>query len=549
LEHHYFLEKTIQVNTLDFIFALIMIFTLAWLLCLSVSVVTSSVDALLGAIQRKAGPVLVPIKDILRGDSVALEFLRDLDPPLSQDSNLIIQKPDVTHFCFLIHGHRGLSRDLAYMQAVMKKCVAMEIKRRSLNPSSMGEDSVTHDTITKHDMVVHNVICNEGKTKDGVKNGGDRLVAEMRKVIEAEMAKRYPEEPELRDGIRNITVSILGNSLGGIYGRYAVAKLVTRHCVKENKEEHACWILDEKYRLHLNIFCTTATPHLGVSRFTYLPIPRTAEIGVAHAMGDTGRDLFRLNDLLHKMATCPTFLQPLANFRKRIAYANAYGTDFPVHAATAAFLSENSSYPHHFLDDIHVDHDGLFIATMHTPPTHNKSKDTAQRSNAVDVKSEKKTKEEDTDYTFEDELHHMSESLDSIGWKKVFIDIRKEIPTLELPKPLRKVLRYKSDSALVVNSKNCINYLREQRIVKSKDIASALGDSNDSRLLIPLGHNMIMAFSRSKLSAFMHKGGRPVVDTVAKDLVEDIFKWNTEFPSLDSMLSDIDSIATNNDEA
>jgi len=138
-------------------------------------------------------------------------------------------------------------------------------------------------------------------------------------------------------------------------------------------------MLDEKYRLHFNIFCTTATPHLGISKHTWVPIPRSAEIGIAQTMGDTGKDLFRLNDLMKSMATAPKFLEPLGKFRKRIAYANAYGTDFPVPTQTAAFLSKKSSYPHHFVEEdsdsenedcVVVDDNGLVIATLHTPAGH-----------------------------------------------------------------------------------------------------------------------------------------------------------------------------------
>ena len=41
-------------------------------------------------------------------------------------------------------------------------------------------------------------------------------------------------------------------------------------------------------RIYFNVFCTTATPHLGVSGHTWCPIPRKAEIGISLAMGDTG---------------------------------------------------------------------------------------------------------------------------------------------------------------------------------------------------------------------------------------------------------------------
>jgi hypothetical protein len=224
----------------------------------------------------------------------------------------------------------------------------------------------------------------------------------MRNVIQIEMNKRHPKNIDNNNNnntIYNITLSIVGNSLGGLFGRYAIAKLVERHCVKEEtpqdesdeKDQDPSWILDGQYRLFLNIFCTTATPHLGVSRHTYVRIPRTAEIGVAHAMGDTGKDLFRLNDLIQTMATCPKFLGPLGRFRKRIAYANAYGTDFPVPAGTAAFLSDNSTYPHHLQQDQEDTYPAdsvlqkLIVATLHTPVHDSEHKKTLLHHNDDDT--------------------------------------------------------------------------------------------------------------------------------------------------------------------
>lgn len=136
----------------------------------------------------------------------------------------------------------------------------------------------------RHDMVVHVPSCNELKTKDGVERGGKRLVEEMLETIRIEMKKRVDSctDREATVGIRDITISMLGNSLGGLYSRFAIAELVER---ADNM------VLDGQYRLHLNVFCTTASPHLGISKHTYIPIPRSAEIGVAHTMGNTGKDL------------------------------------------------------------------------------------------------------------------------------------------------------------------------------------------------------------------------------------------------------------------
>jgi hypothetical protein len=257
-------------------------------------------------------------------------------------------------------------------------------------------------------------------------------------------------------------------------------------------------------------------------------------------MGDTGKDLFRLNDLLHTMATCPTFLGPLSGFRKRVAYANAYGTDFPVPAGTAAFLSKNSSYPHHFHDDLMVDDNGLIIATLQTKTqtSEEKHKEEAadkkyqEAADSNDNEASPATKTNSTKSGDQDhELHQMSTSLDKLGWKKVFVDIRREIPSVELPKSLM-MRRQNSDSRTeFVDANLCA--LKKQKVVQSKDVASAVSFS-DNRVSLPLGHNMMVAFSRSRISTLMYQGGRPVVDALAKELVEDIFMWNESSAIVDS---------------
>ncbi|KAL7468791.1 hypothetical protein ACHAXS_009024 [Conticribra weissflogii] len=240
------------------------------------------------------------------------------------------------------------------------------------NLHSIENEISAHRVKNASTFIVHNAVCNEGRTDDGIEKGGERLANEIIDVIRHEVNQRTE-----RDGINinhdstkipvDVTISIVGNSLGGLYGRYAIARLaeilvspqpdptnnttVIDNEGNSNRTEKKYFILDDNIRVHFNVFCTTASPHLGCANHTYITIPRLAEIGVAYALGETGRDLFRLNDLLQTMATSPRFLRPLALFRKRIAYANAFGTDFPVPGSTAAFLDRNSDYPHYFDED------------------------------------------------------------------------------------------------------------------------------------------------------------------------------------------------------
>lgn len=363
---------------------------------------------------------------------------------------------DLTHFCFLVHGFRGHSRDLGYVKTAMKNTAEL------------------YNTTTTR-LVLHSVSCNEKRTDDGVKSGGERLVQEMKDV----MAK-YPS--------KNITVSILGNSLGGLYARYAIARL--------------------EQTIPFNVFCTTATPHLGIAGHTWLKIPRSAEIGISTILGNTGKDLFRVNGLLSEMAQSDEYLEPLRKFKKRILYANAYGTDFPVPASTAAFLHGESTYPHRILNV-------QKSISIWTPSIHecdvarsvfcnpNEGIPSGNISNS-DNNNNKENEEGDP-------LARMSLSLDSLGWKKVFVDLRSNVPKL----PFGVTRRSNS------NSDNNSD-LKSQQVLQSREVAHHV--KNDYNVL-PNAHNKIVAFSRSKFSTYLNKAGRPVVDELAKEVIHDIFSY------------------------
>lgn len=662
----------------------------------------------------------------------------------------------ITHFCFLVHGHRGLSRDLSYMQAVMRKQARLQQRKRYIqiqkqiqqqqqatrlevdsivsnehfpkssqsyndvqyasrqqleetgdhitdkrttihsdkdndgecrSPTLSGfvessgacpprgqfedklndnkfRDHASNDTFVTnarfrsdhfvlHDLIVHSVTCNEKRTDDGVKAGGERIVDEIISFVREHM--KSDETMSERDKSKNldnvddnlgeltdITISIVGNSLGGLYARYAVAELFRRctvpldclqktnvaGCDKPDDENDLVMRLDGKYRLHLNVFCTTAAPHLGLSGHTFVPLPRSAELGVARALGETGHDLFRLNTLLHEMAIDPFFLRPLGLFRKRVAYANAYGTDFPVPVSTAAFLSEGSTYPHHFTENMDTDTNeqiglngsnklldlngnikgaanginssrfpstqsdnandntkNLVIATLHTPIKES-NKDAADHISVSALFDDDDLMDSNGDSLNKDsievsrkELARMSTSLDSLGWKKVFVDVRKEIPRICISKSLllgrtsKSNLKLAGETATIASKDlshehvvatrkdevldtvkidqaelstifdsaepifggskaKCLHQLKEQGVVSSRDVAAAVTttpllstDSNEISFYWPMGHNMIVAFSRSRWSAYMNKAGRPVVDALSRELVDDIFSF------------------------
>lgn len=459
----------------------------------------------------------------------------------------------LTHLCFLVHGHRGQSKDLSYMHAAIQGR-SSEVRRqrreelRRLESSRSSGDDADNEIAAAIDQIraslgqnvlVHSATCNEGKTNDGVRAGGERLVEEMLQVIrkEADRTRRKNQSCNLGGDdvseVVDITLSLVGNSLGGIYSRYAIALLFEMaEEVDENDVDCSSKtvLLDSgSIRLRFETFCTTATPHLGCSRHTYVSLPRSAETVVGNFLGETGRDLFRMNDLLYSMGTVPYFLQPLSQFRRRVAYANAYHTDFPVPAATAAFLHEESSHAHFWdASSGNSEWDKSIVAILHTQSSYSPSL-------SKDCK-------DDLFGDCDDELLAMSKSLDSLGWKKVIVDLRNEIPAAGIPNVVRKsslVMKVKQkngsyqyddfeenlvpvQNGTLSDSEVLRTSLRRKGVIASRDAREAFGSPRDGSLHLPVGHNMICAFSRGRVSSHMNRGGRPVMDALAKELVDEI---------------------------
>lgn len=180
------------------------------------------------------------------------------------------------HLIVLVHGWKGDSKEMGYMKRSL-------LRESEKHPSSR--------------FVVHSSTVNEGRTSDGIAAGGERLAAEVSDMIASHRAD---------DNV--VTLSFVGNSLGGLYSRYAISKI-------------------DSSAVEPIVFCTTATPHLGVSNHTYVPIPRSVEWVVAHVMHSTGKDLFQYTPIIKDMAFNSTFKTPLQRFRKRIAYANVSSCD------------------------------------------------------------------------------------------------------------------------------------------------------------------------------------------------------------------------------
>ena len=222
------------------------------------------------------------------------------------------------HYVFLVHGIMGNDLEMGYLAKALNNAVGS--KEDSCDDGSEGEDEVkrikrsTSKTSTllakqsqqesKHTpgpaVCIHSTKCNVGQTHDGIRSGGTRLANEMLKFVQSDMTKRVQSQKQ--KGEYNVTFSIVGNSLGGLYARYAVSlfpyQLQINALGQAREEDNRAIQTDDgtiRLNLHPNVFYTTATPHLGCSRNTYLPIPRFAESIVGPILGASGRDLFRLD--------------------------------------------------------------------------------------------------------------------------------------------------------------------------------------------------------------------------------------------------------------
>ena len=355
-------------------------------------------------------------------------------------------------------------------------------------------------------MHVVSVKSNVDQTHDGIAAGGKRIATEIDGLV--------------RD-LGATTLSFVGNSLGGLYARYALAHL---DCLteKEGGNEQADQSTNNDTECPSRriveplLFVTTATPHLGESRNTYLPIPRFVEYGIGSALQQTGRDLFNISPIIHELARQDEYVRPLRRFRKRVAYANAFGTDFQVPVSTAAFLSVNSNNPHHVLkgnrvegqednnvnDSYQKDGSSPRIAlTVETtreevPPSSSSTTTTAGGVGSADTAS----------------------LLDSMGWTKVFCDVRTAIPLPSLPLP-----SFWTTKPPTRETPSSSSPMTSQQVL---DRVGGYG----GRLSFPMGHTVLIANSKSDRDARINANGKPFVNRLAQDMVADIEMCTTDRP-------------------
>lgn len=197
----------------------------------------------------------------------------------------------------LIHGLQGAPEDFSYLAEMLK----------STRAHSAGR------------LVLHAPAVNAENTHDGLANGGERLVVDIRRVIREEEEK----------GRKLHKLSMLGFSLGGLYARYVAGALYQKDGTLAG--------------LKAGMLVLVASPHLGVRKFgVYRFVPNA--VGSAPVLSETIREMMLSDErqLLLRMTEDSVdendeimFLSALKLFEERVLYANLRN-DFMVNFGTAA---------------------------------------------------------------------------------------------------------------------------------------------------------------------------------------------------------------------
>lgn len=460
--------------------------------------------------------------------------------------------PFDAHFVFLVHGFLGHPDELSYVEEAIESAAAAaegetaEAEsegeangggRAEATAGSGAEAKVDERENGNEDrmrdgvgdvaaVVVRKVACNVGKTRDGVRAGGERLAEEVASFVRgrARDAATMREREGKESGPYRASLSFVGYSLGGLYARYAISALPLEFDLTSGERDGDA----EKVVLVPNLFCTVATPHLGLASNGYVYLPRLIEWILGRAFGKTGGDLFRCGavekkskkeegdaapgELLYRMATDRSFLDPLADYRHRIACANAFGTDVMVPAATAGMLSPRSGSRHRLC---HArEEGGLAVLAFETRPCERPEGAPSSGSTASGWRSRAK-----------DEALAMSRSLDSLGWTKALVDCRGGMPGPTVRHFWRR------------SRKDLVEGVFERKRSESSRVGERDGEGEvtlESRELwsltrksehwhpAPNGHFIIVAHSKTKRGAKMSARGRPLVRRAAVGLVDRI---------------------------
>lgn len=407
----------------------------------------------------------------------------DDDVPLPHVTN-VPNVPHSTrlHVIVLVHGWLGTPLEMGYLKQSLYQCIRrrhddQELQLRSPSTKDiLSKDPIAVSTLRHNEthcetqsFVIHSAECNSGPilTSDGIEAGGRRVAAEIDSLV-----AYYEKECSGRE-LKEITISLVGNSLGGLYARHAISQV---KALSTGQGPSGAKVVPK-------FFVTTCTPHLGVSKNTYVKLPRWMETPIAHVMQQTGLDLFRKSDIIQDMTVNPRFLRPLLLFRQRIAVANVYGTDFQVPTPTAAFLADTQSI-----------HEAINVGAE-TQSSHNIVME-LQTPQKIDLSE---------DYSLGHRLsdEEVSMRLDQIGWTKILVDMRQHMPITG---------KFMGDN---------VPEEKDRLVVRSRWTARELLQEFDRGHFrhFPLGHTVAVANSKDALNRYLTHGGKAAMDYLADHII------------------------------
>lgn len=447
--------------------------------------------------------------------------------------------PSTIHVIVLVHGWMGNSLEMKYIQTSLQnrqqniKQQREHQRRQNQQQQQQDDEDVSTMNFSSYDydwIHVHSATCNDGQTFDGIAAGGRRLAREtnilLQQISQAMELLIMQKTNKINNGIdngskqhsTNITLSFVGNSLGGLYSRFALSEInwsldVTSS--SSSKTTTSTTAIEIKPKL----FVTTATPHLGVSQHTYLTLPRWMEVPIATAMQTTGRDLFRLpttssstNIIIDDMAIQPKFVHPLRRFEQRIAYVNVYGTDFQVPTATAAFWDSNSKSIHYPItkenDDNNIDDDDdNIVLQLYTPqreysPLLSEEQDGEGESDGTTMGTSSSSGVENIS------TKELSERLDSMGWTKILVNVRPYLLPI-VPFTSTRIATSSSSSSL---STSTSSYYTAKQLYQEYH-------QNGKFTVLPLGHAIMVANSKDTFHQWMTKGGKVTMNSLATMMI------------------------------
>jgi hypothetical protein len=427
----------------------------------------------------------------------------------------------VTHIIVLIHGWMGNALEMDYIRESIKNAAVTAATNKNENNKINDRDNKNkNDDKRHHRFVIHSALCNEDRTNDGIVAGGERIANEINSLVRyivnggsggsSSSSSSNKNENDSNSSSKThsdpVTLSIIGNSLGGLYARQALAgidwNMEHEKPTSSLSASPSSSSSSPSITLRPMVFLTTATPHLGISGHTYVPLPRAAEFMVAQSMQETGKDFFRFNTVVEDLSYKQYYIQPLSRFQQRICYVNVYGTDFQVPTATAAFWAPGSDSPHYRVvrtstkasTDANEEDDDVptpkeIVMTLTTPRRldnilkneNNKEEilDLDQNDDILSEKNENKNrKKSHNDHNDPSEVYKVwSKRLDRLGWTKVLVDVRETVPSVPVagsPTPSEASIHSSTRSIEIENEK------ANDDGERSDDDNSVGGDNSDN---------------------------------------------------------------------